>query len=324
MRVRVISSARLHLGFYNFWNTRAYGSIGVMIRHPRMVVEAEKAPGIEIKNMTGIPVEDEVRRVLEALDANNVRVVVREAIPRHIGLGSTTQLMLAVGKAVSVVKGLRLSVREIAASLGRGSVSGIGVAVFEKGGFVIDTGRRLTNGKLREVKSPRDLPGILFHSKLPRGWCFTVIVPETRRGLGEEEEKPILEKPLPHDEKLSCMLYETLLQMMIPAIIEQDPYMFGKALTKIQRLTGKYFSPTQGGTYCCRESQILAEYLGEHGALAVGQSSWGPTIYGFYEDPIKARRTLKQVLRQAKDSGIKVRMAYVALPRNRGAVSRNI
>ncbi|HIE56292.1 MAG TPA: GHMP kinase [Chromatiaceae bacterium] len=253
-----------------------------------------------------------------------MRITVREAIPRHVGLGSTTQLMLAVGKAVSVVKGLGLSVREIAARLGRGSVSGIGTAVFEKGGFVVDTRRRLAGNTLGEVKSLSDIPGILFHSKLPPRWCFTVIVPHARRGLRDEEEEPILEKPLPHDERLGYELYKTLLLMMIPAVIEKDPYLFGRALSRIQRLTGEYFSPAQGGTYCCEESRILAQELEEHGALAVGQSSWGPTIYGFHEDITKARRILKQLLQQAKNLGIKVEMAYVALPRNRGATIRRI
>ena len=46
---------------------------------------------------------------------------IEEAIPPHAGLGSGTQLALAVGSAFAALEGLRLAPQEIAARLGRGA-----------------------------------------------------------------------------------------------------------------------------------------------------------------------------------------------------------
>ena len=65
---------------------------------------------------------------------------IEEAIPPHAGLGSGTQLALAVGSAFAALEDLRLDPQEIAARLGRGARSGIGIATFAQGGVVLDSG----------------------------------------------------------------------------------------------------------------------------------------------------------------------------------------
>src|SRR6185437_6994640 len=67
--------------------------------------------------------------------------LVSDAIPPHAGLGSGTQLALAIAAAFRRLEGLPLDPREDARLLNRGARSGVGVALFERGGLAVDAGR---------------------------------------------------------------------------------------------------------------------------------------------------------------------------------------
>ncbi len=64
----------------------------------------------------------------------------KEIFPSHSGLGSGTQLSLAVAKAILEMNDHDLPIPKIAEIVGRGGTSGIGVASFESGGFILDSG----------------------------------------------------------------------------------------------------------------------------------------------------------------------------------------
>src|SRR2546430_14964147 len=64
---------------------------------------------------------------------------------------------------------------------------------------------------------------------------------------------------------------------------------FGAALGEVQRITGGWFAPAQGGVFAPGETRELVERLREWGAVGVGQSSWGPTQYGIVGDAAAAR-----------------------------------
>ena len=65
---------------------------------------------------------------------------VHETYPSHSGLGSGTQLSLAVGKLLADFNSQKMDASQIASIVGRGGTSGIGVASFENGGFIMDGG----------------------------------------------------------------------------------------------------------------------------------------------------------------------------------------
>ncbi len=56
------------------------------------------------------------------------------AMPAHAGLGSGTQLALAVATAMRRLHGIARTCAGDAARLGRGARSGIGIGLFEQGG----------------------------------------------------------------------------------------------------------------------------------------------------------------------------------------------
>jgi len=73
--------------------------------------------------------------------SDKVHINIEAAIPEHVGLGSGTQMSLAIGSALNAIYNLGLSVRDIAAITERGLRSGIGIGIFEQGGLVVDGGR---------------------------------------------------------------------------------------------------------------------------------------------------------------------------------------
>lgn len=72
------------------------------------------------------------------LNEEGYKFIVHENFPSHSGLGSGTQLSLAVGKLISDFTDNKMEVPQIAHTVGRGGTSGIGVASFDNGGFIID------------------------------------------------------------------------------------------------------------------------------------------------------------------------------------------
>ena len=71
-----------------------------------------------------------------------------------------------------------------------------------------------------------------------------------------------------------------VLMALLPALADDDLARFGPALSEIQSITGRWFAPAQGGTFTPGPTEELVRRMIEWGAAGVGQSSWGPTVYG--------------------------------------------
>ncbi|MEM1675902.1 MAG: hypothetical protein QXL68_04930 [Desulfurococcaceae archaeon] len=319
VNIFIKTPSRLHLGFYNFNRENiAYGGIGLAIDNPNIELIISKNNRLEIVNETNIELNDVVEKIVNTLEISGFKLIVKSAIPRHIGLGSTTQLLLAISYGLSKLYGLKYSVRELAVKLGRGYVSGIGISVFEKGGLIIDSGRRLDNNILREVETIHDLPLPIARYSLPRKWFFILITPRVSKRISDEFEKQFLEKPFKIDDNLQCKLYATLLLELIPSVIRRDIVGFGKALSKIQYITGEYFSKYQYGLFCCRESEEAVNIMLSKGVYGVGQSSWGPTVYGLVDNYSRALKILRETLNELERRGIDVEYSFISRPLNRG------
>ena len=320
LQIMVNSGARLHLGFYNLLTDElAYGSLGVGIEYPTTVVYVKPSSSLKVVNESGIYVEDVVSEVLDKLDKPNVEIRITKAVPRHVGLGSTTQLTLSLAYGLSKLLKLRYSIKELAVLFRRGHISGIGIAVFKSGGFIVDSGRVVKDGVVSEPRRVSDLPQVVFRKSLPRSWYFIVFVPEGIKGLGEREERKYLEAPHEPPKDLQNELRKLLLTYLIPSVIRRDIEVFGKSITRIQELVGKYFSRYQGGIYCCKETELAVKQFLKHGAYGAGQSSWGPVAYGITEGLRRAQRILEKVGKEMKRKGIKAKY-YLVSARNRGAL----
>ncbi len=308
--VVVTAPARLHLGFIDPDGSlgRRFGGLGVAIDQPRLVLEAWRDPAVRIEGDLDGRVEPLLHHILEyyAVD-QGVAIRCRETIPAHVGLGSGTQLSLAVATAVAQLFGLDIDIAELAHVTGRGKRSGIGVAAFDRGGFILDGGRKTANG----------IPTVIFRHPFPEEWRFVVVVPDLGEGLhGAAEEEALRRLATPPHEEIGAVCRLILMQLL-PSLIEEDLERFGEALTTVQRTVGKWFAPIQGGTFAAEIAKEVLELMLAQGAVGVGQSSWGPTLYGLVGGSERARH-LTERLRQALDERVKAGI-FTAGANNRGA-----
>ena len=142
--VRVTTAARLHLGFLDFNGDlgRRFGSIGLAIDAFETCVQLHEALRFEV---AGAERERGARLALRAAERLGLdpakSLNIASAIPAHAGLGSGTQLAIAIASAFRRLAGLPLDPLGDARLLDRGARSGVGAALFERGGLVVDAGR---------------------------------------------------------------------------------------------------------------------------------------------------------------------------------------
>jgi beta-RFAP synthase len=189
-------------------------------------------------------------------------------------LGSGTQLALAVARAVAEVHGVKAEVSELACVVGRGRRSGIGTWTFAGGGLVVEGGHRPT--------APGIAP-LLARVPFPPSWRCVVAVPNPARGIsGDAEAAAFAGLPPPPEGDVERVAHLVLMGLL-PSLADADIASFGAALTAIQTITGRWFAPAQGGTFASGESEELVRRMADWGAPGVGQSSWGPAVYGIVE-----------------------------------------
>lgn len=282
--VWVKTGARVHLGQLDLNGSlgRLYGGIGLAIDRPRVNLQVRSAPSLCVE--AGEGTEEQVERVRDLASAvlahyrlPGAVIRVRELIPAHVGLGSGTQLAMALGLAITRAYGLSVPLAELASITDReGSRSGIGVGVFSVGGVLVDGGKPLVDGRV----AARHVPPVLCRLPFPAAWGLVLAIPRQRhRFWGEREDRAFRSLP-PMDERLASSLCRVALMRLLPALVEENLSEFGRAVTALQRAVGDYFAPVQGGRFFGPSTPII-DFLLARGAAGAGQSSWGPTVYGF-------------------------------------------
>lgn len=313
MRVSVETGGRLHMGFTNLSEDvgRRYGSIGVALDSPRTSVVLERSKTLDVGGDNPEQIGAYVRRFSEYFSVQpNVTIEVRERIPEHTGLGSGTQLALAIGMALARVSGIKADVHDVAKVMGRGVRSGVGVAAFDVGGSVIDAGHKTG------LPDSRNTPTVVFRRDFPSAWRFVVAIPGSGRGLNGPSEERVF-RALSASTKISEEICRLTQIKLMPALVEEDIQEFGDALTAIDRKTGMYFADIQGGIYGGGEANEVIETMLRAGAYGAGQSSWGPAVYGLV-DRFSADRVKMNVRAFLDEEGMGGSV-FVARGRNAGA-----
>ena len=279
-RVRVTTGARIHIGFLNLSlaHDRLYGGIGVGLDEPRTVVTGAPADGVECDHPVA---RDYAARAVELLGVPGAAVTVESALPRHVGLGSGTQLAAAVLAAVGRAHGLEPDVRAAAPELGRGGRSGVGVATFESGGAVIDAGHpteRYTAD--RPADGAWSVPGVAVRRAVPEPWRFLVVVPDADRGRsGATEDASIRSVVERADPETADRIAGVVARQLLPAVAAGSHERFGAAIRSIDRLNGTWYTNEQDGVYRPPAGEIVAALEDDPACHGPGQSSWGPCVY---------------------------------------------
>lgn len=278
--LRVQTSSRLHFGLLG-WGPdapRQFGGVGLMIEAPGLDVEVRPAPTWHAEGPLAARALAVARRVSDQLaEAGTaspaLAIVVRSAAPEHAGLGTGTQLSLAIARAVLELAGRPgWRIDEAAELTGRGRRSGIGLHGFDRGGLIVDGGRG-PNG---------EPPPLLTRLEFPRDWAILLVMPAVATGLSGRGELQAFRELRPPPPARIDRLCRLILLQMLPAVVEQDLTTFGAALAEIQEQVGRSFAPAQGGLpFAHPRLAEIAARMTRAGLRGVGQSSWGPTLYGF-------------------------------------------
>jgi beta-ribofuranosylaminobenzene 5'-phosphate synthase len=310
VKVYVKTPARLHLGLIDLNGDlgRVFGGLGVGIDRPNVILEAQRSERLAVAGDNTALVKTLAKRFLETYNIKaNASINVKQAIPEHAGLGSGTQLALAVATALAKLFNVNASIQELAKTMGRGQRTSVGTTIFEQGGFVVDGGKNVGR---------ESFPTAIFRQPFPSDWVFVVAIPKVKKGLARDEETAAFAELSPMPAEDAGKICRLTMMKLLPSLIERDINSFGEALTQIQTVIGNYFAEAQGGTYAsvtATEGIALLQKLGAYGA---GQSSWGPAFYGLTQKDEAKEIQLKIQAFLRKSVGGK---AFTAKANNRGA-----
>lgn len=297
-RVRVRAPARLHFGFLDLSGgfDRRFGSLGLAIEG--IATELEIAFG------TAPTTGPEVARAAAHLSRlrtawsvdEAVTIRIHEAIPAHAGLGSGTQLGLAIGAGLARLLGRGEPLEAIAELLDRGARSAIGLGAFLEGGFLVDGGRAATD---------RLPPPLTVRLPFPEAWRILLILDPARVGVhGASEAEAFAALPAP-PEDLAGRLCRRLLLQLLPGLARVDFTPVAEALREIQQAMGAHFAPFQGGgRFASPTVAEVAAWLEARGLRGVGQTSWGPTGWALFPDAASAETARRDAERQFAALGL--------------------
>jgi beta-ribofuranosylaminobenzene 5'-phosphate synthase len=289
--IRISTQSRLHFGLFSLpsesataWLNqdgeptiprRQFGGVGLMIDEPGIELTLEEA---EEWSADGPLAERALQFAKVCSDSFDMRrafhLHVVSAAPEHFGLGTGTQLGLAIAYALQAIarkNHINVNALHLAKIIGRGLRSHVGIHGFERGGLVVEAGK--------SADSP--FSPLVAHHGFPTEWSILLIMPRDLQGIhGSREVNAFAHlKTLPADGRATESLCRLVLLGMLPALVERDLDTFGEALYDFNRRVGKLFQTAQGGLYAHPRVEQIVKCLREMGVKGVGQSSWGPATF---------------------------------------------
>ncbi len=301
MQITVQTPSRLHFGLIDLNGElgRINGSFGVALEKPGWVIKYCS----DTQKIKPVVLEKKTLAVIAKFDAyfgvssSDLNLKLIDSVPSHIGLGSNTQFLLALGSILSKIHKLNTSVTEIAKAVQRGGTSGIGVASFDKGGVILDGGHSFGPGKQTETFQPSRVsnappPPIIFRNYPPTNWYFVLITPAAKKGASGKKEVSLFRDncPIPAEgvEKLSRLL----LMKILPSLIEKDIKSFGEGLITMQHIMPKF-----GMNYFNSDfNQEIFAFLQENKkSFGHGISSFGPTIFSLSDSAASAMAIINSI-----------------------------
>ncbi len=284
-KVRVTTGSRLHFGFLNltpnnipFWHdlygnptlpVRRFGGIGLMIPKPGISIIAEISNSWSFEGGHVQRVEECAIKLQAYCEKNNhrikpCRVIVEKSAPHHVGLGTGTQLALAVGKSLLLANGFDMPTKELGPVLGRGNRSAIGLYGFDHGGLIVE------GGKTKDDK----ISPLISNLPWPKDWQIELQYDSEKPGVHGVEEVNAFKEIMnaPNDSELLSANPRNALLGILPAVVSEDLDAVKKFIFDMNMRTGRVFEPFEG-----------EDKKGGPGSKELfdfcGQSSWGPVKF---------------------------------------------
>lgn len=314
MKLQITTPCRIHATLIDMNGSigRIDGGIGFTLSNPSWKVDFEttESPPLMLDVPEGIEASfihvlvSEVLNCFGMLSAKaRIGIKVREIIPRHVGLGSKTQLALALADGISRLLKLDntpLSKEVLASIVRRGGTSGIGVTSYFHGGAIIDGGHEFGAGKEKESFLPssasnaRPAP-VLSRDDMPEGWRAVIGIPTLEEGAHDADEIDIFKQNCPVPISEVQQLSHVILMKLLPAIKQQR---FNEICDCINFFQDIGFKKVEVGLRGKVYRQMLRDWRAA-GAPCAGMSSFGPTIYSLAESDVQAlalRRSLDAIM----------------------------
>ncbi|MHA1168609.1 MAG: beta-ribofuranosylaminobenzene 5'-phosphate synthase family protein [Candidatus Hodarchaeales archaeon] len=330
--LEITTPSRLHFGLIDLNGEygRIDGGTGVSLDNPCWVLRFETNDHFSFdpndKISPGSLKEYDIEQVFATFTDLPVKCSIKviSAIPPHVGLGSHTQLKMAVVKGITALNDIEMDDDEIISHAGRGGTSGIGVRAFLNGGFVCDLGHSFgTNGEKEEFapsSASKDVkaPPVLLNTKIPEEWVFIVTIPGIKEGASGSREISIFKEFCPISGSDVGEVSRIVLMSILPGILQNDIVSFGRGLELLQ---GTGFKKIE---IDLQEPVIksLFSLLTKEGAIGTGMSSFGPAVYALVDNSTDAMRIKEKIIRFLEDKG--GGDVYISHGCNHGAITRII
>jgi len=270
------TGSRLHFGPLSFRPSsgRHFGGVGMMIDSPGVLVEMSFTD--EPLNVVGSERGEQfLKQICESFEGDipHGTITVRREIPPHHGLGSGTQLGLAIAEAVRTLAGRNaVDSAELALMVGRGKRSAIGIHGYQDGGFLIDAGQHEEDS----------IGALAYRCDYPFEWPILLVCPVSEPGIhGAQEQQLFAEMPA-MSEVMTGQLSRQVLTEILPALHARDFESWARSMTQFGTVVGEFFSDSQGGIFASvTVNDIVHDILkGKLYKQPLGwaQSSWGPTL----------------------------------------------
>jgi beta-ribofuranosylaminobenzene 5'-phosphate synthase len=310
--VSVTTGSRLHFGMFSLGapGVRQFGGVGVMIDQPGVRLQITESDQL---SATG-PMSEAALRAARALAQAEIsttephcRIEVQSAPPRHAGLGSGTQLALAVAAGIRAIEGGEpLEPEQLARAVGRGQRSAVGLYGFLQGGLIVEAGK-LTDDEI----SP-----LVARVPVSPDWRFLLVRPQASEGLSGDAERLAFAQLPPAPASVTAEMCREALMELLPAVIERRFDRFSGSLFRFGQQAGSCFASLQAGVYATTEVAEAARLLAELGVVGVAQSSWGPTLFAALPSEQAAHAIVDQLQKVGSKWGGE---CIIARPLNAGA-----
>ncbi len=328
--ISIRTASRLHFGLLSLarqgssWPNRSgepilparsFGGVGLMVERPGLELTLTPAQSWSAHG----PLAERALAVAQraaALFPGGVpcSIEVRQSAPEHVGLGTGTQLALAIGQGLARLWGLSPGLETLARLTGRGLRSGLGAYGFQRGGFLVEAGKvgvpplggfLHPEDRLKaELQPGETLSPLAIRLDFPEAWRVLLLVPHGQQGLHGSQERQVFARLLGGEQEGETSLNtdalcRLVLLGMVPALQALDADAFGEALYDFDQRVGEAFAAVQGGTYSSPWTARWVDWLRREGVRGAGQSSWGPTVFGVTADPERADRLAQRLAEQA-------------------------
>ena len=310
--LRITTPSRLHFGLLRFTNSKgpSYGGLGMMVANPRVVIELQPGNRWQANGPMAGQAIGYARKISQSWNLSPrmaFDIHILEAPPTHAGLGSGTQLALAIASGIrSIVEHHDRDLWALVDAVERGQRSAVGSHGFDQGGLLWETGY-LPNQNLGRLKC---------RLSVPESWRMVLITPNHPPGLHGASETAAFEKLKPVSDAITSQLQHLAEEIILPAVRNENHEAFAEGLFQYGQLAGSAFESIQDGPYASPQIAACIEQIRMLGIPGVGQSSWGPTLFACCANQEKADQLAGQVsqLEEFMDANISI-----SPPDNQGA-----